>query len=197
MTENPPNPELVVPTESEMPKSTSVAIVAIFTATAVGTSYMLVAIPNVKLFEMIIFLAGLLFGKRIGSLVGFLSGLIYGVFNFYGASPLPLLAVQLVAYTLLGLLGGAMMRSRVRLVITPVSQAVFALIAIGFSLAYALGADYVYALVIGINYLIWILQGAVFTIILVVCNAITFGLLMPLILVKIDPIIEKLYRPPK
>ncbi|MHA2181557.1 MAG: hypothetical protein ACXAAH_09055, partial [Promethearchaeota archaeon] len=62
-------------------------------------------LPNIELFTLTLFLSGFILGKRDGMIVGFLSALIFCFFNPIGASPIPLLAFQLVYYTLIGLFG--------------------------------------------------------------------------------------------
>ena len=53
-----------------------------------------------------IFLSGVLFGIRTGTLVGILTYFIFGLLNPMGMSPLPLLIVQVFVGTILGLSGG-------------------------------------------------------------------------------------------
>ena len=86
-------------------RSFKIALLSIFTALAVVFGYMLVNIPNIELFTLIIFLSGFIMGKKEGMLVGLLSATIFCLFNLYGASPLPLLAYQLMHYSLTGLAG--------------------------------------------------------------------------------------------
>lgn len=76
-----------------------------FTALAIVLGYILVEIPNIELFTLTIFLSGFILGKRDGMIIGFLSSLIYCLFNPLGASPLPLLTFQLIHYSLTGLIG--------------------------------------------------------------------------------------------
>ncbi|NMC03815.1 MAG: hypothetical protein GYA24_01325 [Candidatus Lokiarchaeota archaeon] len=163
-----------------------IAIIAMYTGTCVGGAYMLTLIPNIEIFSMLVFMGGILFGKAIGSMNGLLSALMYFLFNILGASPAPLLVVQLVAYTALGLLGGVIRRARIRTAVGTTSQVCFGLIGGAFAFVYTFTADVVFSLVMGINLLAWILQGIIFTILLIACNVITFGLLLPLLLVGID-----------
>ncbi len=86
-------------------RSFRIALVSTFTALSVVLGYALVFIPNVELFTLTIFLSGFILGKRDGMIVGFLSSIIFTFFNPLGASPLPLLAFQLMYYTSVGLLG--------------------------------------------------------------------------------------------
>ncbi|MFW9971779.1 MAG: ECF transporter S component [Candidatus Odinarchaeota archaeon] len=82
-----------------------VVSISTFTALAIVLGYILVEIPNIELFTLTIFLSGFILGKRDGMIIGFLSSLIYCLFNPLGASPLPLLTFQLIHYSLTGLIG--------------------------------------------------------------------------------------------
>ena len=86
-------------------KSFRIVLVSTFTALAVVLGYLLAYIPNVELFTLTIFLSGFILGKRDGMIVGISSSFIFTFFNPLGASPLPLLAFQLMYYTFVGLLG--------------------------------------------------------------------------------------------
>ncbi len=170
-----------------------ITTISMYAATCIGAGYMFTMIPNVEIFSMLVFLGGLLFGRAIGLLNGFLAALIYFLFNVYGASPLPLLLVQLVAYSLLGLLGGVLRPTGLRRSITPASQAVFSTIGALFSFSYLFIADISFAIALGMNIVAWFLQGLVFTIISVVCNTITFGFLMPLLIDALDKHLQGLF----
>ena len=52
-----------------------------------------------------IFLSGFILGKRDGLIIGMMSGFIFCFFNPYGATALPLLTVQIIYYSLVGLMG--------------------------------------------------------------------------------------------
>nr|MDO8113188.1 hypothetical protein [Candidatus Sigynarchaeota archaeon] len=168
------------------PPAVKIAIIATYAGLCVGAGYMLALIPNVEIFTMLVFLGGLLFGKAIGSLVGFIASILYFIFNLYGASPIPLLVVQLVAYTVLGFAGGFFNDSSLRKNITRKSQVVLGIIGASFAFGYTIIADLIFSYIMGINFWAWVAQGSIFTGILVVCNAITFSSLLPLILVPLD-----------
>jgi len=80
-------------------------LISIFSALAVVLGYILYHLPNIELLTLTIFLSGFILGKREGIIVGLLSSFIFCFFNPYGASPLPLLTLQLIHYSLTGLIG--------------------------------------------------------------------------------------------
>lgn len=83
-----------------------IAIVGVFSALAYAGGYALIFVPNVEIFTALIFLAGLIFGVRIGVLVGCIASFLFGVLNPYGVSPLPLLVAQVLSRMLVGFAGG-------------------------------------------------------------------------------------------
>jgi uncharacterized membrane protein len=87
-------------------KSFRIALIASFSSLAVVLGYILAYIPNIELFTLLIFLSGLIMGKRDGLIIGLLSSAIFTFLNPLGASPLPLFSYQLLHYSLTGLAGG-------------------------------------------------------------------------------------------
>lgn len=63
-------------------------------------------IPNFELMSSTVFLSGVLFGLRSGTLVGILTYFIFGLLNPMGMSPLPLLLAQVLVGIIIGLTGG-------------------------------------------------------------------------------------------
>ncbi len=73
-----------------------VATVTTYTAAILSTNYLLTAFPNVKLFDVLVFIATYIHGLKVGATVVIISWLIYGSLNPWGAAPPPLL-VTLIA----------------------------------------------------------------------------------------------------
>jgi hypothetical protein len=69
------------------------------------TNYGLAFVPNVKFFDLIVFLAGFSMGVRRGSTVAIISWAVYGNFNPWGQTTGPLLAVVMGAELLYALAG--------------------------------------------------------------------------------------------
>jgi len=165
-----------------------IGIVAMYAAACVGAGYMLIFIPNVEVYDMMVFLGGLLFGPGLGTIIAFTAELIHSIFNIYGASPLPLLLVQLLAYPLLGLAGGLLKNTRLRKTITKRSQVVFGMIGLVFAFTYTILADIIWPIFggLGTSIVLWVLQGMPLRIVLMACDFITFSMLLPLILVAVE-----------
>ena len=87
--------------------SLRIVLLSTFTALSVVSGYLLASLPNIEIFTMMIFLSGFILGKRDGFIIGIMSGFIFCFFNPYGASALPLLTVQLLYYSLVGLIGAS------------------------------------------------------------------------------------------
>ncbi|MSQ22579.1 MAG: hypothetical protein EXR53_04635 [Dehalococcoidia bacterium] len=75
------------------------AAILAFVAAILATNYALSSFPNVKLFDLMVFLAGYTLGFRRGAAVAVLAWLVYGNFNPYGPTTLPLLATVIAAET--------------------------------------------------------------------------------------------------
>lgn len=87
----------------------SIAVIPIYVASILATNYMLIGLPNVKLFDMLVFLATYIHGVRVGASVASLTWLVYGTINPYGAAPPPLLTTQ-IASEMVFVLCGALAR---------------------------------------------------------------------------------------
>jgi uncharacterized membrane protein len=94
------------PRGEKIEKLKEISYITIFTALALGLGYLFVFIPNFELISPTIFLAGVLFGTRTGTLVGILTYFIFGLLNPMGMSPLPLLLAQVLGGTIIGITGG-------------------------------------------------------------------------------------------
>jgi len=166
-----------------------IGIVATYAAASVGAGYILIFLPNIEIYDMMLFLGGLLFGKRLGALIAFIAEIIHSMFNIYGASPIPLLIVQLIMYTILGFAGGLMKNSKIRMTMTRRSQVVFGFIGLSFAFIYTIWADIMFPLFVGgtgLTIVGWIIQGMILRIVLMACDFITFSMLLPLILVAVE-----------
>lgn len=89
----------------------TVALVAVFTATALSTNYAMIDVPNVKLMDALVFIATFLFGLRVGfgSAIG--TWTVYGFINPYGQDTLSLLVFLIVGECFYALAGAALTRS--------------------------------------------------------------------------------------
>lgn len=90
--------------------SMTVALVAVFTATALATNYAMIDIWNVKLMDAIVFIAGFLFGLRVGlgSAIG--TWTVYGFINPYGQDSFGLLAFLMAGECFYAVAGVALSR---------------------------------------------------------------------------------------
>ncbi len=84
------------------------SFVGVFTAAAVAGTFALSPLPNVETITFCAFVAGFLFGSRIGGMVGGLSMFLFSIISPYGSGlgyPF-LLATQVVGMSIAGLTGG-------------------------------------------------------------------------------------------
>ena len=75
------------------------AAVLAFVTLILVTNYALVGYPNVKPFDLLVFTAGYTLGFRRGAAVAIVAWMVYGNFNPYGLTTLPLLFVVAASET--------------------------------------------------------------------------------------------------
>lgn len=88
-------------------KSFRFTLMAIFAALVVVLGYLLVYIPNIQLVFVMLFLTGFIMGKKDGAAIGLMGSFLFCFFNPLGASPLPLLAFQIVYYSCIAIMGAS------------------------------------------------------------------------------------------
>ena len=74
-----------------------VAAPAAFVGAILASNYALAAIPNVKLFDLLVFVAGYTLGVRRGATVAVAAWFVYGQANPFGYAPAPLLVTLMAA----------------------------------------------------------------------------------------------------
>ena len=82
-------------------------LASLLVSMTVALGFALSGIPNVELMTMTVFVAGYVLGWRLGVAVGAASIAAYSLFNPLGAAMPPLLAAQMVGFSVIGL-GGAL-----------------------------------------------------------------------------------------
>jgi len=162
--------------------SIKVTLTAIFTALAIGSSYILAPLINIEVMSVLLFIAGFLYGKFIGSFVGLLSSLIYYGWNPFGVSPLPIYLVCVGCMTFIGLVGGLLKPAQFsgyKLEANRSNIAKIALIGFLYTILFDLFTNIVFGLIYyGGNILLAFITGFPFMIIHIVSNTILFALLV-------------------
>ncbi|MBI4199603.1 MAG: hypothetical protein HY535_03915 [Chloroflexi bacterium] len=96
------------------------ALLGAFMGAILATNYALASFPNVKLFDLLVFVAGYALGFRRAAAIAVLSWGVYGTFNPWGPTTLPLLFVVSASEPVYALAGGLLRRtlppSKLRLV---------------------------------------------------------------------------------
>ena len=114
-------------------------VISGFVAAILGTSYALAGLPNVKLFDLLVFVAGYTLGLRRGIAVAMGAWLVYGTFNPWGVAS-PVLLMTLMTSEVVYALAGAGLRMLVppgRLRVRPGRRSLlFAAAAVVCTLAY-------------------------------------------------------------
>lgn len=89
--------------------TSKVALIAVFTALSLGTNYLMIDVPNVKLMDSLVFVAAFLFGLDVGVATGTSIWLVYGFVNPYGQDS-PFLLSFLVAGESFYAIAGAVLK---------------------------------------------------------------------------------------
>jgi hypothetical protein len=154
-----------------------ITIIVTFCALSIATNYALIGVANVKVMDLIVFVAGFLFGIVIGSLIGIFSWLIYGAINPFGFIAQIWLTTML-AESVYGITGGVLRKAlgstnlgnqRFRLSI------LFATMGFLPTVLYDIITNIVYASSFQIPLVVAIFAGAPLTLLHEVANAAIFG----------------------
>lgn len=147
------------------------ALIAILTATAIATNYLMIGTVNVKFMDLIVFTAGYLLGSGLGATTGVLVWLVYGVINPFGFS-LPIWISTIIGETMFGIAGGYFSRQQIEGIgFDPWTAATGFLI----TLVYDLFTNIVSGATVGIPISIALLTGIPFMLAHTVSNAVFFG----------------------
>ncbi|MBI4257869.1 MAG: hypothetical protein HY619_02845 [Thaumarchaeota archaeon] len=77
--------------------SREIAVIALLSSASIASSYAMYPLPNVKLMDVIVFVAAYCFGLPVGLSVAAVSRLVYGTINPYGFAGFPLLIILVAA----------------------------------------------------------------------------------------------------
>jgi len=158
-------------------------LMALFVAVAVSLNYLLIYIPNVKLFNFVIFTSGYLLGVWEGAIVGTMAMFIYTTFNPYNLGmfpPLPLVAAQVFSMATMGAVGGLVFKFRLFNFSKFSAYLLMASLAIVFTLFYDLLTTLSSAFLFG-KLLPTLIAGIPFTLVSLISNTIVFMVLTPLL----------------
>lgn len=86
------------------------ALIACLAALCIGSNYALLALPNVKLMDAVVFATGLFFGVAQGTGVAVIAWLVYGTLNPLGIS-IPVLLTVVTSEAIYALTGGLLRRT--------------------------------------------------------------------------------------
>ncbi len=83
-----------------------VVLLGLFAGTAAGAGFLLAGIPNVELMSLVVAVAGVVLGARLGAVCGALAAGIYSLGSPFGIPAVWILVAQMAGLAGLGLLGG-------------------------------------------------------------------------------------------
>ena len=152
-------------------------MLAVFTAAAVATNYLLLGVVNVKFMDLLVFTGGYLYGAGFGATLGAMVWLVYGTVNPYGFN-LPTLAATMLGEALYGAAGGILRRG---VFVRPGWALDARLGVVGFLLTftYDLFTNVVSAYVAGVPVAITLVAGVPFALLHEASNAVFFSVGVP------------------
>ena len=153
-----------------------VARVGVFAALAFGINAPFLAIPNIEVFSLSLFLSGLFIGMIGGAATGLVAGIIFVFFNPNGAQPvLAVGVIQLLGFVMFGLCGGAIRPAVLKKDNLKINIVIMLLAGAVLTLCYDLSTNLTFALMFG-PFWPTLIGGLVFSVVHIVSNAIIFGL---------------------
>lgn len=170
------------------------ALIGVFAALAFGVNAPFLAIPNIEIFSLALFLSGLYLGIVNGAATAAVAGIIFVFFNPNGIQPVILVGLaQLFGFMLFALAGG-LLRPAVLRDQGPARTALV-LIAAGMLLTlwYDLSTNFTFAVLFG-PFWPTLVGGLGFSLLHIVSNTILFGLAATVVL-KIWKRIEYIMPP--
>jgi uncharacterized membrane protein len=191
-----------IPTNVFDRTSTKATLVAVFAALALATNYALIALPNIKLMDALVFIAAFLFGLRLGIGVAASTWLVYGFVNPYGQADFVLLSFLIAGECFYAVAGATLNRTFIGRDLLRESQAqwrpspffaysklglVFALVGFQATFAYDLLTNFG-SWIFKTNslyqaFMIGTITGAPFAVLHEVSNIVFFGTVAPAVIV--------------
>ncbi len=138
-----------------------ICLVTVITAVCVGSNYAFMALPNVNIMDLIVFVTGFVFGPFIGGITGILTWAVYGVLNPLGFS-VPIWISSMIGEAIFGIVGGVIGRIKDRK-LTKSFDLKFSL-EISFwglilTIIYDLFTNFVFAVTFGVSFVAAIVTG--------------------------------------
>jgi len=153
----------------------NVARVAVFAALSFGINAPFLAIPNIELFSLGLFLSGVFLGVIDGLAAGALAGIIFVFFNPNGPQTVFLVGLaQLVGFILFGLTGGIIRRLVLKSANMRMLTFILALTGILLTFWYDLTTNFAFAVLFG-PFWPTLLGGLGFSVLHIVSNGMIFG----------------------
>jgi len=180
-----PSDKMIIPSTmrrgKRMTTTRKIALAGLLSSLAVALGFLLIAVPNVELMTLTVFVSGGLLGLRGGILVGVVSMLIYSIANPMGAAIPMVTASQVVGLGIVGAAGAATPAIRHILKGRMVRNIIFASAGLLLTIVY----DFLTNLALGISVgtvVAVLVAGILFSVVHFVSNALIFFFLADVLL---------------
>jgi hypothetical protein len=157
-----------------------IAAAGLFAALALAITYPMAGIPNIKFFEVCLFISGLFLGYWGGFTVPLVAGIIYILFNPNGPQTIPLVGLaQLFGFLLFGLFGALFRKMILANKNRIVGMTFCAAVGVVLTFVYDVITNAAFGLTINA---IWptIVSGVGFSLVHMAANGLIFGVAEPL-----------------
>ena len=152
------------------------ALVGIFAALAFGVNVPFLAIPNIEIFSLALFLSGLYLGVVNGLATACVAGIIFVFFNPNGIQPVLLVGLaQMAGFMLFALAGGLLRRPVLKSHASGRTALILILTGLLLTLWYDLSTNLAFAALFGPFWPV-LIGGLTFSLVHIITNAVIFGL---------------------
>lgn len=173
--------------EVKISPSRQIAIVSNMTALALLGNYSLVAIPNVELASVVIFITAYVFNLTMGVWCAILTSIIFASFNPWGPFIPQIWVTQLIGWVYVAIAGGLMNNNSSDIDGKSAGPTEFFVIGAFLAIVFDLVTNIGYSLVFNVPYVLTIMFGLPFMVVHVISNATFMALIIP----KIEPILKR------
>jgi hypothetical protein len=154
---------------------TSIARIGVFAALALGINFPFLAIPNVEVISVTLFLSGLFLGLKHGLLSALIAGVIFVFFNPNGPQPIIIVGIaQILGFITFPITGGLLRRLILKKMTIQSNIIFMSVLGLILTLCYDVLTNLAFAVTIGPFWVVlW--GGLTFALAHIISNAIIFG----------------------
>jgi len=154
---------------------TSIARIGVFAALALGINFPFLAIPNVEIISVTMFLSGLFLGLKHGTMSAVIAGIIFVFFNPNGPQPIIIVGIaQILGFASFPIMGGLLRGIILKKMTIQSNVILMSVLGLILTLWYDILTNLAFAVTIGPFWIVlW--GGLSFAVAHIISNSIIFG----------------------